>query len=157
MSLTTSMKGTIVESYLAQFCIAKSEGQLNVAQPLADDEGVDLIFYKRGQSDKTLYAQVKSRYATSKRVRQQQIQCRVKRSSFNARENYYMLFLAFDHEEQQIEKLWLVPSIDFEEKTRNQTGDKLVFSTGYNTENKWTQYRIDDLDQLPKELLEWLH
>ena len=157
MSLTTSMKGSIVESYLVQFCIAKSEGQLNVARPLADDEGVDLIFYKRGQSKNTLYAQVKSRYATSKRVRQQQIQCRVKRASFTPRENYYMLFLAFDHEEQQIEKLWLVPSIDFYEKTRHQTGTRMVFSTGYTTENKWTQYRIDDLDQLPQELLEWLN
>ena len=103
MSLTTSMKGMIVESYLAQFCIAKSQGQVNVAQPLADDEGIDLIFYKRGESEKTLYAQVKSRYATSKRVKKRQVQCRVKRSSFNARDNYYLIFLAFDHEEQQVE------------------------------------------------------
>ena len=49
-----------VEHLVAASCILASGGALNVSTSLVDDEGVDLVFHRRG-SPTTLAVQVKSR------------------------------------------------------------------------------------------------
>ena len=132
-----------------------SNGKINVASPLTDDEGIDLIFYKRGQSDKTIYAQVKSRYSSSKRVQKRQLRCQIRRSAFTPRENYYIFFIAFNREAQQIIKVWFVPSLILVEKLKNQKSKNYVFHSGFDSQDMWEQYRID-LKELPKKILEAL-
>jgi hypothetical protein len=42
--------GTAVEYLVAATCILASRGELNVSTALVDDEGVDLVFHRRGAS-----------------------------------------------------------------------------------------------------------
>ena len=48
--LTESQKGKVAQDLLAQACVIGSQGRINVAFPLVDDEAVDMIFYLRGGS-----------------------------------------------------------------------------------------------------------
>jgi uncharacterized protein GlcG (DUF336 family) len=60
--------GTAVEYLVAATCILASRGELNVSTALVDDEGVDLVFHRRGASA-TLAVQVKARTTDTKVVR----------------------------------------------------------------------------------------
>jgi len=60
--------GKAAEHLIAAFCILATRGALNVSTSLVDDEGVDLVFHRRGFTA-TLAVQVKARMSDSKRVR----------------------------------------------------------------------------------------
>jgi hypothetical protein len=124
---------------------------LNVANPIADDEGIDLVFYHRGSSDKAIFAQVKS--ATAK----PHIRCDVRRATFKARANYALIFVAFNHKDLRAEAVWYIPSLDFEERLKNQKQERkvFVFDTRLNsTADMWREYRCDELKQLPQKILD---
>ncbi len=53
-------KGKAVEHLVAATCVLASGFQLNVSTSLVDDEGVDLVFHRRGHTA-TLAVQVKMR------------------------------------------------------------------------------------------------
>jgi hypothetical protein len=61
--------GKAAEHLVAAFCILATRGALNVSTSLVDDEGVDLVFHRRG-STATLAVQVKARMSDSKRLEQ---------------------------------------------------------------------------------------
>ena len=52
--------GAAVEHLVAASCILASDAVLNVSTSMVDDEGVDLVFHRRGRPT-TLAVQVKSR------------------------------------------------------------------------------------------------
>lgn len=64
-SLSAGRMGKAVEYLVAAACILASRGELNEATSLVDDEGVDLVFNRRGSSA-TLAVQVKARTSDSK-------------------------------------------------------------------------------------------
>ncbi|MET8117499.1 hypothetical protein [Streptomyces prasinus] len=57
------------EYLVAASCILATGGELNVSTSLVDDEGVDLVFHRRGGSA-TLAVQVKARMSTGVQVQQ---------------------------------------------------------------------------------------
>jgi hypothetical protein len=55
-----SRMGNAAEHLIAAFCIMATRGALNGSTALVDDEGIDLVFHRRG-STATLAVQVKAR------------------------------------------------------------------------------------------------
>src|SRR3954468_20938663 len=92
----SSRKGKAVEHLLAASCILASNGELNASTSLVDDEGVDIVFHRRGSS-RTLAVQVKSRFAeeggsTHLHERGTFI-TDVRAVTFQPRDNLYLLFV----------------------------------------------------------------
>ncbi len=54
--LGSSPKGKITVTLICMACAQGSNGQINFASPFVDDEGVDLIFFRRGGSGKAILA-----------------------------------------------------------------------------------------------------
>jgi len=46
----SARKGKAVEHLVAASCILASGGELNASTALVDDEGVDIVFHRRGRS-----------------------------------------------------------------------------------------------------------
>ena len=155
--LGSSLKGKIAATLIGMACAQGSNGEINFASPFVDDEGVDLIFFRRGGSGKAVLAQVKSRTMQSKLLSQGTYRTQVRRASFKPREGYYFIFVAFDQSEKGLfDILWFIPSIDFEKNLAGQKGEKvLVFQSRFNAKDMWEEYRMS-LDELPQRIVQIL-
>lgn len=155
--LSSSLKGKIAATLIGIACAQQFKEQINFASPFVDDEGVDLMFFKKGGNGKAILAQVKSRTTQSKLLSQGIFRVQVRRASFKTRKGYYFIFVAFDQLKKQLfDTLWFIPSIDFEKKLAGQKNEKvLVFQSRFNSNDMWAQYRIN-LEQLPKRIAQIL-
>ena len=142
--LGSSLKGKIATTLIGVACAQRSNGEINFASPFVDDEGVDLIFFKKGGSGKAILAQVKSRTIQSKLLSQGKFRVQVRRVSFKPREGYYFIFVALDEVGKGLlDTLWFVPSVDFAKKLAGQTNETvLVFQSRFNSRDMWEEYRI---------------
>jgi len=97
---------------VAATCILASRGELNVSTALVDDEGVDLVFHRRGASA-TLAVQVKARTTDAKVVLNGRFHAQVRGQTFRPRPEYYLLFVVADVATAAFDTVWLVPSTDY--------------------------------------------
>lgn len=141
----SSWKGRAVEWLVAAQCILASKGRLNVSTAMVDDEGVDLVFNLKGTPN-TLAVQVKSRFASSKLMREKgSFRAMIRRKVFRPRSDLYLLFILFDDVTTfAVRTAWLVPSMDFLRHTEGQTPDRprLVFACSLKgTRGMWRSYQ----------------
>jgi hypothetical protein len=105
---------------------------------MVDDEGVDIVFNVKG-TPKTLAVQVKSRFASSALVQRKRIyRAQVRRKVFRPREDLYLLFVLFDDLDAfNIDRAWLIPSLQFQQMTANQSPRRpnLVFAVNIRGKN----------------------
>ena len=155
--LGSSLKGKIAATLICMACAQGSNGEINFASPFVDDEGVDLIFFKKGGSGRAILAQVKSRTMQSKLLSQGTFRVQVRRASFKPREGCYFIFVALDASGKGLlNALWFIPSLDFEKKLSGQTNKSvLVFQSKFTSKDMWEDYRIS-LDELPQRILKIL-
>ncbi len=155
--LSSSLKGKIAATLIGMACAQGSKGEINFASPFVDDEGVDLIFFRKGGGGKAVLAQVKSRTMQSKLLSRGTFRVQVRRASFKPREGYYFIFVAFDESRKGLfDTLWFIPSVDFERKLAGQTNETvLVFQSRFNSRDMWEAYRTS-LAELPQRITQIL-
>jgi hypothetical protein len=148
--------GKAVEHLVAASAILASGAELNVSTSLVDDEGVDLVFHRRG-GVATLAVQVKARTTASKRVASGGFQATVRSQTFKSRPDLYMLFVIADVTTGTYDQAWLVPSADFELRAPldSKSRMKFVASAKVNTKDKWAPYKVTRVD-LPSRVLDVL-
>lgn len=147
--------GKAVEYLVAAACILASRGELNAATSLVDDEGVDLVFNRRGSSA-TLAVQVKARTSDSKRVRAGSFVAFVRSQTFRPRRELDMLFVAVEVSEARLLAAWLVPSEDFAARagTPNSKGRlRFYASLKADSRDKWRDYRLAPAELAPRVLV----
>jgi hypothetical protein len=143
----SARKGKAVEHLVAATCILTSGLKLNVSTSLVDDEGVDLVFHRRGRST-TLAVQVKSRTTATKGISQRgRFYAQVRAATFRQRPDLYLLFVPVDAEEGTFPFVWLVPSKDFARRRLNSR-KRRVFSASmkFDSKDQWRRYRVERPD-----------
>lgn len=148
--------GAAVEYLVAATCILASRGELNVSTALVDDEGVDLVFHRRGASA-TLAVQVKARTTDTKVVQRGRFLALVRGQTFRPRPGFYVLFVVADVAAATFDTVWLVPSTDFVNLARHAPDGTLRMSASLSetTDDRWRPYRLRRPD-LPGRLLKLL-
>lgn len=153
-------KGKAVEHLIAASCILATGGELNASTSLVDDEGVDLVFHRRGTS-RTLAVQVKARFSDVEgsvhlRTKERFI-ADVRAVTFQPRDGLAMLFVAANAADADFGPVWLVPSHEFSRHALRTGHDKLRFtaSAKATSNDKWTPYRLTK-QQLAPAILERL-
>ena len=143
--------GTAAEHLVAASCILSSRFVLNVSTAFVDDEGVDLVFHRRGGAA-TLPVQVKARSTDTKGISAGTFVQQARVASFRPRRDLYMLFVVIDPDAAQIKMLWLVPSHDFD-KLANTTGKgyrRITASMKPGAKDKWSAYRMPFPELAPR-------
>ena len=142
--LNQTQKAGITESLFAIACLVENDGQLSIAKPFVDDEGVDLLVYKRKVGGKVLYLQVKSRFTLTKKG---SFKTQVRKKSFTPREDLYLAFVYYDTKKRGLgDCLWLIPSFDFPKLLKGQREDReiYVFQSKFDSKNDmWKPYKIN--------------
>lgn len=136
--------GKAAEYLVAAVCILASRGELNVATSLVDDEGVDLVFNRRGSSA-TLAVQVKARMSDGKLVGEGTVAAFVRSQTFRPRPELDVLVVAVDIAQGQIMTAWLVPSATFAQlagspNSRGRLRFRASLKPG--AQDKWKPYRL---------------
>ncbi|MFI4977373.1 MAG: hypothetical protein ACHQC8_01650 [Solirubrobacterales bacterium] len=147
-------KGKAVEHLIAASCILASGCELNASTSLVDDEGVDIVFHRRGRS-RTVAVQVKSRFeGTSMLSKKAAFVAGVRKVAFRPREDLYLLFVVVNPTAPDFGPLWLVPSHDFDERVTPNPAGLMRFraSAKANTKDQWATYRLNKAE-LPSRLL----
>jgi hypothetical protein len=144
--------GKAAEYLVAAVCILATRGQLNVSTSLVDDEGVDLVFHRRGGTA-TLAVQVKARMSDSKRVRDESFFARIRSQTFKPRPDFDVLCVAVDIARGSIMKAWLVPSVDFSGMSTTTDGHyRFRASMKEGSQDQWRRYRLE-ADELASRIL----
>lgn len=149
--------GKASEYLVAAICILATRGELNVSTALVDDEGVDLVFHRRGGTA-TLAVQVKARMSDGAGVGRGRFLALVRGATFRPRRDLDMLFVLVDVANGAVDTAWLVPSSVFDEqKGTGTTKGSYRFSAALNPQSrdKWAQYRLTSA-QLPPVIMKRL-
>lgn len=153
-SPNASRMGKASEYLVAAVCILVSQGQLNVSTSLVDDEGVDLVFHRRG-GVATLAVQVKARMLSGAAAGSGRFQALVRSQTFAPRTDLAMLFVAVDDEQGQLEAAWLVPSVFFDQQKGTATaGGSFRFAASLkpSSQDKWAPFKLTP-HELPAAIL----
>ena len=156
-SACASRIGKAVEHLVAATCILQSGTKLNASTSLVDDEGVDVVFHRRGGTA-TLGVQVKARTTDTANVRKDVGLWNVRAATFRPRPDLYMLFVIVDQAQATIEHVYLVPSAEFD-RLANATGKgmrRITASLKPMANDKWRSFRLPDPSRLAGALLDVL-
>lgn len=152
----SARKGKAVEHLVAATCILASGLKLNVSTSLVDDEGVDLVFHRRGQST-TLAVQVKSRMLTASTIaKREMFRANVGANTFRPRRDLYMLFVAVNASEGTFPFAWFVPSEWFAQqfaKPNSQNRFAFTASTKTTSKDRWSEFRCERADLADRVLM----
>lgn len=139
----SALMGRAGELLVAASCIIASRGALNVSTSLVDDEGVDLVFHRRGGT-KTLAVQVKTRFDDANTLKQGQSLADVRSQTFRPRDDFYLLAVAAEIGAGSFDMAWLVPSPLLAARVKPNTKGKLRFAASMKpgTQDQWSSHRV---------------
>ncbi len=154
---SSARKGKAVEHLVAASCILASGGELNASTSLVDDEGIDIVFHRRGQS-RTLAVQVKSRFdepgGSTHLHEHGTFIGDVRLASFHPTDRTYMLFVSVRSKDADFGPVWLVPSHAFHAQAMKTGPEKetLRFSASKKagTKDQWVKYRLEKAELAAK-------
>lgn len=136
--------GKAVEYLVAATCILASRAEMNVSTSMVDDEGIDLVFHRRGGTA-TLAVQVKSRMSDASITKAGSFMTSVRLQTFDARPDVYLLFVPIDVATATFEFAWLVPSLEYRELAAHdekRSRLRMAASTRAGSNDKWSGYRV---------------
>lgn len=140
--------GKAVEFLVAASAILVSDFELSVSTSMVDDDGVDLVFHRRDQVE-TLAVQVKARSTETSTNRESGgFIANVSANTFKPRRDLFMLFVLVDTSVALFEPIWLVPSVDFNERTspNGQGRHRFAASSKTGSKDQWSSYRFGRAD-----------
>ncbi len=151
--VTATQKGAIGESTVAIQLIVGSDGRLSPFQPLADDDGIDLLIYDK-QTGHSVPLQVKTRTGTVKR-HPNIVHFQVRRVTFDLRVVGFVLGVLLDSEGTSVLRAWLIPMKDLP-KLAGTNEKRLVIrpSMKLDSKDKFMKYRYEGIAGVARRLCE---
>ena len=151
--VTATQKGAIGESIVAIQLIVKSGGRLSPFQPLADDDGIDLLVYDK-QTGHSAPLQVKTRTGTVKR-HPNIVHFQVRRATFDSSVDGFVLAVLLNSAGVDVLRAWLIPMKDLSELA-GSNDKRLVIrpSMKMDSEDKFMPYRYEGIAGVASRLCE---
>lgn len=156
--LTTTQIGAIGEDIVASGLMIASGGRLSPFQPVADDDGIDLLIYVK-KTGKALPIQVKSRLSAIKKPgkseRGNTVHFEIRAVSVRSERHAYLLAILLTKNLRNIERAWLIPMSDIADtlnKKRTQNKYIMRANKSLDTNDKYKQYQLKNLQAVSEKL-----
>ncbi|MHB8274559.1 MAG: hypothetical protein ACYDC9_07335 [Dermatophilaceae bacterium] len=142
-SATAGRMGKASELLTAATAIISTRGQINVSTAVLDDDGIDLIFSRRGHPE-TLSVQVKTRFSDSTQVQRGQFSIPIREETFAPAPDVYVLGVIVDVGATAISHAWFIPSEIINNRlTPNGQNRRVVTASAKpETKDQWARYRV---------------
>jgi hypothetical protein len=122
IALTSTQIGVIGENLLVNAVMKASNGRLSPFQPLADDDGLDVLFYDK-LTGNSVALQLKCRTVTlfkpGTKVRGGNVHFEVRKSTMNEARKAYLVAALFNDDLSQFVATWFIPMEDLVKLARS--------------------------------------
>jgi hypothetical protein len=157
MSLTSTQIGALAENLIANELMIESEGRLSPFQPIADDDGIDVLIYDK-KTGKALPIQVKSRTSAIKKrgseERGNTVHFEVRKATLKADRHAYLLCVLLSENMRKTERAWLLPLSDLP-NIASARESKYVIRANMQiaTNDKYKKYQCKSTKEVAKEII----
>ncbi len=158
MNLSTTQIGAIGENLLINAIMRASDGRLSPFQPVADDDGLDVLFFDKVTGN-SVAIQLKCRTMTKRKRNSDErgnvVDFNVGKATFNeARRAAYLVAALFNAELTNFVCTWLIPMERLPD-IGNEKSDKFVIcaSKSSDSTDKYTSFRYMTTEELAKRII----
>ena len=153
--ITTTQIGAIGETTAATHLTIASQGRLSSFEPVADDDGIDILVFDKTTRN-AIPIQVKTRLAATA-GKSETFQFDVRQATFAENENSFLLAIILDLEGVNIVCAWLIPMSELKSVARNKPKILSITPSAKETSNdRYTPYRHRDMEGVANELMRFL-
>jgi len=158
MKLTSTQIGTLAENLIANELMIESSGRLSPFQPVADDDGIDVLIYDK-VSGKAVPIQIKARTNTinkaGKKERSNTVHFEVRKATLNEKRRTLLLCVLLDESLRKTERAWLIHLSDLPAIASNRK-DKYVIRANRQatSKDKYKQFQCKDIAEVYQRLIE---
>jgi hypothetical protein len=158
MGLSTTQIGAIGENLLINALMQASEGRLSPFQPIADDDGLDVLFFDK-VTGKSVAIQLKCRTGSIRKTgsdeRGNTVHFHVRQSTYREARKAFLVAALFDPKLTNFEAMWLLPMEELPDVALNISGKYVIRpSKGPNSNDKYVRYRCLSAAELSQKIIE---
>jgi hypothetical protein len=160
MSLSSTQIGSIAENLVANELMIESNGRLSSFQPVADDDGIDVLFYDK-ITGKALPVQIKARTNTiNKRGKQERgntVHFEVRKASIKEERKVMLLCVLLNINLLSTERAWLIPFSKIHEVASEKSTKYVIRANKQlNTNDKYKQFQCENVEEVATRLMKLL-
>lgn len=163
LELSSTQIGALAESIVANELMIASGGRLTSFNPMADDDGIDILIYDK-KTGEAIPLQIKSRTNTiakpGKSERGNTVHFEIREAALKNKKRGYLLAVLFDPDLRGIERAWLIP-LRSVPRIFSSIGKRKKFVMRANrskeTKDRYARYQHEDLHSVAKELISKFH
>ncbi|WP_166042133.1 hypothetical protein [Sphingosinicella sp. YJ22] len=158
MPLTSTQVGAIGENLLINAVMKASDGRLSPFQPLADDCGLDVLFFDK-LTGNSVAIQLKCRTVTIRNPytgkRGNSVHFMVRQATFNEARAAYVVAALIDEALTHFVTTWFIPMAELPNMSK-ATGGHLVIrpNKSATSADKFTSYRCHTAEQLAQRIID---
>lgn len=158
MTLTSTQIGSLAENLLANLLMIESKGRLSPFQPIADDDGIDLLIFDK-ITGLSIPIQVKARtntiYKSGTQERGNIVHFEVRKIALKSERSFLFACILLNSSMTSIDCAWLIAASDLIETARsNDTKFILRANKSNASKDKHTKFRYESVEALAHALIE---
>jgi len=157
MELTSTQIGALAENIVANELMIESKGRLSPFQPIADDDGIDVLIYDK-KTGKALPIQIKSRTSTIKKrgskERGNTVHFEVRKSTIKVERRAYLLCVLLSDSLRKTERAWLIPLSEMPNiATERETKYVIRANKQISSKDRYKQFQCKDMHEVVESLI----
>lgn len=158
MPLSSTQIGAIGENLLVNAVMKASDGRLSPFQPLADDDGLDVLFFDK-LTGNSVAIQLKCRTVSIRKRNSDErgniVHFQVRQATFNEARQAYLVAALFNDDLSQFLTTWFIPMALLPEVAKDISGKWVIRpSKAANSADRYTLYRCFTADELAQRIIE---
>jgi hypothetical protein len=157
VGLTSTQIGALAENLLANLLMIESKGRLSPFQPIADDDGIDVLIFDK-VTGSSLPIQVKARtstiYKSGTKERGNIAHFEVRKTALKLERDVLFACILLNENMTSIESAWLIPSSDLVTIARSNESKFIIrASKSSESKDKYSQFRHASAKTFAKALI----
>ena len=157
MELTSTQIGAVAENLVANELMIESMGRLSPFQPIADDDGLDVLIYDK-VTGRAVPIQIKARTKSVKKAASNErgniVHFEVRKSSHRDDRHALLLCVLLSENLRSTERAWLLPLHEIHLLSSNRE-KKFVIQANkqLNSNDKYKKFRCSDIGEVSRILI----
>jgi len=157
MKLTSTQIGSLAENLVANELMIETNGRLSPFQPIADDDGIDVLIYDK-LTGKSAPIQIKSRtntlFKSGTKERSNSVHFEVRKATLREDRKAMLLCVLLDENLRSTERAWLLP-LSILPDIAADINNKYVIRANkqLNTRDKFKKYQCESIKEVANQLI----
>lgn len=157
MPLSSTQIGAIGENLLVNAVMKASDGRLSPFQPLADDDGLDVLFFDKVTGN-SVAIQLKCRTVSIRKRNSEErgnvVHFQVRQATFNEARRAYLVAALFNEELTHFVATWFIPMAQLPEVGKDISGKWVIRpSKAEGSADRYTPYRCLTAEELANRII----